>query len=267
MLKTVIFMNEQWNNAIISRISVALFVSPKDGQRHHPNRAYHGFVINNPVSSEKVYYFADGSELHTKSGDVFYLPKGSTYYVDSIGPDSGCWAINFDVIGEISDVPFAVTPKNPESFVALFDEAAQAFKLGGEDRDLVVRKCLYAILLKLRKEQRRNYTPNSRLQLMQPALDRINHNFTDSELSVHELAQSCGVSSTYFRRLFLESFGTAPQKFIIDRRLEYARQLLLDGQFSVMEVAEMCGYSEPCHFSRSFTKRFGVAPKNFIKSK
>ena len=41
-------------------------------------------------------------------------------------------------------------------------------------------------------------------------------------------------------------------------------QTHLSEQFSISEIAEMCGYAEPCHFSREFSKRIGTSPKGYI---
>ena len=72
----------------------------------------------------------------------------------------------------------------------------------------------------------------------------------------------CGISEVYFRKIFIQKFGASPRDYIISKRLEFAKQLLSNGEFEVSRVAELSGYSEPCHFSREFKKRFGISPKN-----
>ena len=91
----------------------------------------------------------------------------------------------------------------------------------------------------------------------------IEDGFTREDISVSSLAALCGISEVYFRRLFLAAFGVSPKEYIIQKRIECAKYLLLSGDFSVSEVAIITGYSEPCHFSREFSKRVGISPKQY----
>ena len=56
--------------------------------------------------------------------------------------------------------------------------------------------------------------------------------------------------SADFMLLSATPFGKNPKEYLIEKRMSYAKQLLSSGQFSVSEVAQLCGYFEPCHFSR-----------------
>ncbi|MBR5782628.1 MAG: helix-turn-helix transcriptional regulator [Clostridia bacterium] len=102
--------------------------------------------------------------------------------------------------------------------------------------------------------------PSGKELLIQPAVDTINRDFTSNDLSVKDMARLCGISEAYFRRLFMDKFSLSPKEYIIKLRMEHAKRLLESGQFSVSEIALMCGYFEPCHFSREFKKHYGVSP-------
>jgi AraC-like DNA-binding protein len=65
------------------------------------------------------------------------------------------------------------------------------------------------------------------------------------------------------RKIFEKKLGVSPKEYMISLRMEYAKQLLSSGEVGVAEAAQMCGYAEPCHFSREFKKRFGISPKNY----
>ena len=51
--------------------------------------------------------------------------------------------------------------------------------------------------------------------------------------------------------------------YITDYRIEYAKMLLRMGTLSVSEVASLCGFCEPCHFSREFSRRVGMSPSEY----
>jgi AraC-like DNA-binding protein len=92
----------------------------------------------------------------------------------------------------------------------------------------------------------------------------IDRELSNEGLTVEYLAGLCGISGVYLRKIFMTRFGVSPKEYIIQKRMDYACRLLLSGQLGVREVALHCGYSEPCHFSREFKKRIGVAPKNYL---
>ena len=255
-------MLEGFDNAVITDIRLAMYVDPGIGVNYHNNRTSHGLVIND-TGNNKDYIFSDCTTIKTKAFSVFYLPKGSTYRINDYNKTTGCWAINFDLRDEISEKPFVVQFKSSDSILDNFKECVNAFKKSLDNRDLIIRKNLYEIILKIKKECAKNYTPGKKAILIKPALDYINQNFNDNDLSVKELARICGISENYLRRIFQEKVNQSPKEYIIKCRIDYAKKLLLSGQFSVSEIAEMCGYTEPCHFSREFSKRAGVVPNKY----
>ena len=255
-------MLDNWNDVVVTDIGLAMFVKPNTGKPAHNNRPFHGFVINDSSSSKNI-YFSDGTTLHCNPYEVHYLPKNSNYIVKNIDI-GGCWAINFNLLEEIDEKPFNIKFRNHEAVLKDFKDAVSAWK---EKRDNnVVRKCIYDIIIKINKETHRNYTPLKKQQLIKPAVDIINQKFTENDLSIKDMASLCGITEAYFRRIFIDMYSVSPKEYIINLRINYAKQLLETKEFSVTEVASMCGYYEPCHFSREFKKYCGVSPKEFLKN-
>lgn len=255
-------MNELWLKAVISEIKVAMHVDPGTGRAVHNNRPFHGFVFNDS-RGEKTYTFDTGRVMRTDKNCLFYLPKGSSYHVRSI-PASGCYAINFDA--DISDEPFSVTLRNPESVLRNFKAAASAWKQGSPSREAAAKRAIYDAICTAHGELHRQYAPKSEVSLIDAAVRAIDVGFTENDLSISHLAELCGISEVYLRRLFLRAFGVSPKEYVIQKRINYAKSLLGSGDFSVSEVAVLCGYSEPCHFSREFVRRTGITPSHYINS-
>ena len=124
-------------------------------------------------------------------------------------------------------------------------------------------RALYDGIYQMQKEQKKQYISKTQVFLIAPAVEKMERAFTQNDLTVCELAAMCGISEVYFRRLFLNTFGISPKEYIIQKRIEYAKDLLLSGDFSVSEISRMCGYTEPCHFSREFSKRVGTSPNQY----
>ena len=253
-------MNEQWKNIIITKISVAVYVAPNTGKHIHKNRPYHGLVLNDS-DSVKDYVFDDGRMMRTDENALFYLPKGSSYHVEShqIG---GCYAINFDA--EISDTPFSVSFRNTEFLLHNFKAACESWKSKNDQANLLAMRALYDGIYQIQKEEQRQYISGSYRSLISPAIQELERSFAEKEISVSRLAALCGISEVYFRKIFFNIFGISPKECIIQKRINYAKSLLRSENFSVSEVATLCGYSEPCHFSREFSRRVGVTPSQYI---
>jgi AraC family transcriptional regulator len=72
----------------------------------------------------------------------------------------------------------------------------------------------------------------------------------DGGVGMKELARECGLSIRHFSRAFRQSTGVAPHQWLLQRRLDAARQLLRDRRLSPCEVALACGFSDQSHFTR-----------------
>ena len=69
-----------------------------------------------------------------------------------------------------------------------------------------------------------------------------------------------GVTSRRFGELFRHAFATTPNRYLITRRIERAKELLAAEGVSVTEVAELCGFSDVYYFSKVFKRETGMAP-------
>jgi AraC-like DNA-binding protein len=256
-------MLEQWNEAIVTRIDIALYVAPGTGKATHTNRPFHGFVINDGTAS-KIIHFSDGTQLHNGPWEFHYLPKGSSYRVESIAL-GGCWAINFDLLEDVVEPPFSLRFRNYESIVKIFKDATTAWKEKSDSGNPAIRRAVYDLIVRIKEEQQRGYMPGQKERLIQPALELIAGEYTRNDLSVQALAELCGISEVYFRRIFQEKFSTSPKTYLIQLRMEYAKKLLQSDQLPVNRVAELCGYYEPCHFSREFFRYTGISPKAYSR--
>ncbi len=251
-------MNNAWEQVTVTRIKLAMYVMPNTGKIVHTNRPFHGFVLNDACGC-KDYIFSDGQILHTKSGDLFYLPKGSSYEVKT-NQTGGCYAINFDA--EISDKPFVFSLKNSEKLIKCFRTAAEEWKKDSRLGRICALRALYDAIYRIKRDER-DYISQHTADKIAPALELLDTCFTDSSLTMAQIAQHCQISQVYLRKIFQNQFGMSPKEYLIRKRIEYAKQLLLSGQFAVGEVAVLCGYTEPCHFSREFSTRVGLTPREF----
>jgi AraC-like DNA-binding protein len=79
-------------------------------------------------------------------------------------------------------------------------------------------------------------------------------------VALADVARECRLSVSHFSREFRKSVGVAPHRWLLNRRVELAKDLLRDRQSSLSEIALRCGFADQSHFTRVFARRAGVSP-------
>ena len=86
------------------------------------------------------------------------------------------------------------------------------------------------------------------------------------DLSLQALANESGYSRVHFVRMFRAATGYSPHNYLLNLRLERARELLKNPSLSLIDVALDCGFSSHSHMSRLFHKSVGVTPSAYRRS-
>jgi AraC family transcriptional regulator len=85
-------------------------------------------------------------------------------------------------------------------------------------------------------------------------------------ISLETLAKLVRLSPYYFCRTFKQSFGVPPHRYHSNRRIERAKELLLERKQSITDVALAVGFGETSSFSAAFRKATGVTPTDYQRS-
>lgn len=83
------------------------------------------------------------------------------------------------------------------------------------------------------------------------------------ELSLVELAEVAGLSPHHFAQAFKTSTGLSPHRYVIEKRVEHARELLRDRSRSIAEIAQAVGFSNQSHLTLNFRRLTGSTPGQF----
>lgn len=84
--------------------------------------------------------------------------------------------------------------------------------------------------------------------------------------SLSELAKEVGLNIKKLKTEFKEFYGAPVFTFLLNYKMELAKNLLLEQQLNVNEIALQLGYSTSSHFIAAFKKKYGTTPKQFSKS-
>ena len=89
------------------------------------------------------------------------------------------------------------------------------------------------------------------------------HAKMEDELSLDDLAQSVGLSTAHFARMFRKSTGQTPHQFVLRQRLERAKAMLRAPDARILDVAVACGFKTQQHFAQVFRDLWGITPTEY----
>jgi AraC family transcriptional regulator len=101
--------------------------------------------------------------------------------------------------------------------------------------------------------------PYSRLKRV---MDIIEAHFTET-ISLRELATEACLSTFHFSRLFRQTTGLSPHRYVTERRVQEAQRKLASGQSSQVEIALETGFGSQANFIRAFRKSTGLTPGQY----
>ncbi|MBQ7010888.1 MAG: helix-turn-helix transcriptional regulator [Clostridia bacterium] len=214
------------------------------------------------------YRYSADTELTTERGTyhvtdncVTFVPKFVNY--ERNAKKDTLIAINLVLEdSETDDIEFFI-PKDPVRLASLFKELLDCWEK--KDKGYVYR--CYALVYRILAECCVQYaTEEQSIPKIQDAVNYINSNYTNSELSVKSAAARSYMSEVYFRKLFRERFNTSPVKYIIKLRLRRAMELMATGDYPLKEVALLSGYKDYKYFSSEFKRETGLSPSEFVRN-
>lgn len=84
------------------------------------------------------------------------------------------------------------------------------------------------------------------------------------DLRLPTLAKECGLSVSHLCRSFKHSFGISVHRYVIHRRIDFAKSLLRNSSSPLAEIALQSGFSDQAAFSRTFARLVGTSPRRWL---
>jgi len=114
-----------------------------------------------------------------------------------------------------------------------------------------------------------NPTPSSALEVFERlnrAKQFIDQSY-DLPLDLQQISSHACFSRYHFLRLFRQAFNKTPHQYLVERRIEKAKELLSSDELRVTDVCFEVGFQSLGSFSTLFRKRFGVSPTEYRRAK
>ena len=198
--------------------------------------------------------FLKNSTLHQVGpGDLFVIcpEELTTYRASEENPWEYCW-ISFRA-SETPEFLKEAVVRQP-GVRSVFEQIRD--QVQGKPEDGKIFTLLYEMLWRLSldapvKQDRQNTYALYAKTYLETAYMR--------QVSIQEIADTLHIDRRYLTILFREAYGKPPQAYLMQLRLEQARNFLSQG-YGVAEAASMAGFSDLSNFSRQYKRAYGICP-------
>lgn len=212
-----------------------------------------------------------GEEYPLSRGTLFVYGPGVAQIIDGVDPPGlGKYFLNITGPRGLELLAGAGLKPGTMAQVAAPGELEPLFneliRNGQKDTNLSGRICgtlAELILLKIKENALPFPGRNTRgYQTFRRCRSEIESKFLTLH-SLEEAAEICNVDHAYLCRLFKDYAHQSPYKYLIRLKLNRAAEILHDPDVLVKEAARAVGFEDPFHFSRLFTKAFGISPNRY----
>jgi len=151
------------------------------------------------------------------------------------------------------------------SLAAVMREMAREIRQGCPNGTLFAESLSVGVLMHLCRTRGTRPVPASREsgKLSASQWTRINELITSelgSDLSLSALSETVGLSKPHFVRLFRRTAGTSPHRYVMQKRVERARQMIVSSEVPLIEIASEAGFASQSHLNRIFQRTYGITP-------
>nr|WP_315193561.1 AraC family transcriptional regulator [uncultured Flavobacterium sp.] len=222
-------------------------------------------------------YYEDNRYLVTNNQLVF-IPKGR-YLISDIIPNDGEFEAVFfffetellnqfllsidrhEVLKENFSLKLEYTDK-----IRMFTESVLNIYTEKANKEVTKIKLLELLHLIYNSEQQQVFLQiiNSLNNTQKRNLEELMIENFDKPLSIEDYACLTGRSVSSFKRDFKKRFNTTPKKWLIKKRLEKAKRILLSSNLPIQQISIEVGYESTSHFISVFAKHYGISPKQFF---
>lgn len=223
------------------------------------------------IAEGQARFLIDGKLLHLEKGNcVFYKPGEPQYYYYYLNEHPDIYWVHFSCKddnelltkwgwGEEKVCNVGIH----NSYIQLFDSIIMELQLKQPYCEEQLKLLMQQLLLQMgRNRIREQSTMGSYNKEVEDAIKIFNLS-PEEEFTIKQFTKERGLNYYRFIDNFTQYVGISPRQYIINIRMTKAKDLLMNSQFQISEVARLTGYDNPLYFSRLFKKTWGMSPREF----
>ncbi|QAA34524.1 AraC family transcriptional regulator [Clostridium manihotivorum] len=217
---------------------------------------------------------------NAQAGDIFYIPEHTMQSIESDFNDPlyfisvhFCYANvffsdnNWSVKSEARELPLSSIKKveNIYQINHLFWRLVSGWYAKLPGYEFSSKALLQQLIFELytnEKVENRNYSVELKIE----SVIKYMHENIDKKLTLSQLADMVNLSPTYLSRAFKERTGYSIIYFFNKLKIDKSKELIIDGDRKIKEVAKELGFGDEFYFSRLFKKIEGVSPLDFYSN-
>lgn len=244
-------------NLLIDKIS---YVITKEYSKdaHYYISSKEDYRILYVISGKAELTFADTKRTLCEN-EWLFMPPQASYYLDAYGSNSWKFYVIAFSSTEEYDIPITHSGVSTPRIKELFRSAHTIWEEKNSGHVTYTKSLIYLILYEIISDQ---YANTYRTPSLNDVLTYMRIHYKE-KLTLETLADRSGYSISYFKRLFTDTMGVSPIRYLNNIRIEHAKEMLRSNLFTIGEIAEECGFENIYYFSNVFKKHTGVSPRNY----
>lgn len=201
------------------------------------------FIFYRPFEKQEHYYTED------KTGEF--------YYIHFNAPE------DFDLLGFES---FTIYPAKQSTEVCdLFEEIIRELQCKNPAYEEICVSKFFNIVSLLKRKTEKETNQNSQYSdKISFVIQTMNKEYQKNH-TLDEYAKMCNMSRFHFLRIFKSITGMSPIEYRNKIRLDHAKELLSDGELSIIEIGTKVGYPCNAYFCDAFKNKMGMSPSQYRK--
>ncbi|AXI61067.1 AraC family transcriptional regulator [Pseudomonas kribbensis] len=245
-----------------------------DGREVCYSRHSHAHFSIGAITAGRSTYVHEQSSFEVTAGTVVLMNPGDVHACNPIDDQPWSYLMLYvetpwltdlqHQLGFSAELEFRRFSDTHLNDVRLFDDLNALYAVLVDAQQDVLRKQSAAVEFFSELQQRLNpieqplREPNFKLER---AADFIRRHCTDL-LSLDDICAAAELSPSYLIRAFKQHFGMTPHAFLVNQRIQFARECLRRGQL-IADVALEAGFADQAHFQRAFKQHLAVTPGQY----
>lgn len=245
----------------------------------------HDFVELSIVTSGQIRYTIEGEHYILKKGDVMVFNPG-VHHQALVDVHTTCTELHIGIgnlnidcnapnyMKSLSWPPIVAMKKYENEFMQCCKEIEKEQRLRELGHSFMLKALVMKLILILYREMDECSHPQSleasqfasrdKKVIVQSLIDYMSSYYME-DISLDNISKNMYLSPVYISKIFKEETGTSPINYLIQIRLEKAKQILENNRIPVNQVAKAVGYEDAYYFSKLFKKYYGVSPSAYAK--
>lgn len=215
----------------------------------------------------------DGITQGFGTNTVIYVPDRCPHHIDlGVNTQAHAIAIPVEMDFNLPTEPVVLsldTANDITTMMQMFDAAVQEFNSGNTAADMAIYSYTGLVTVNVTRllAEKEAFTKSTAAQRLMRKFSYLVEDQFFTGKGLEHYARTLGVTSTHLTRVCQQLNDQSASQFIQDRIISEARRLLLISNRKIQDIAEDLGFRSAAYFTRFFSTRLGMSPKEFRQSR